>query len=221
MTGSLLGRYHAADLSPLEAEAARWLDGFYQLEHLFSAREWAIRLSLGTASPALKFAAFVHDAERLFPGGPSGTPQNGFDDAEYLFAHSLRSANIVADWLAARPEPVDPTFAARVRALILRHEIGGDPEEDLLQAADSLAWFSTFDWLVVDWVRKGHYDIAGARQKLDWMLTRIRATGALALALPLYTRAVAALEEPDRMRVDPVERRRQASDLALLSAPPR
>lgn len=217
MTKSVFGRYRTAGLSPLEQDAAQWLDGFYQLEHLFAARDWAMQLAGSDASAALKFAALVHDAERFFPGGPTGTPQNGFDDADYLFDHSLRSADIVADWLAKRPDPVDPAFARRVRALILRHEIGGDPEEDVMQAADSLAFLSAFDWLVVDWVRQGHYDIAGAREKLDWMLARIRVPAALRLALPIYARIVAALEDPDGQQVDPARRRREASDLRHLT----
>lgn len=217
MTKSLFGKYRAAALSPLEQDAAQWLDGFYQLEHLFAARDWAMQLAGSDASAALKFAALVHDAERFFPGGPTSTPQGGFDDADYLFDHSRRSADIVANWLAKRPEPVDPAFARRVRALILRHEIGGDPEEDVMQAADSLAFLSTFDWLVVDWVRKGHYDVAGAREKLDWMLARIRVTAALRLALPIYARLVAALEDPDSHKVDPALRCREASDLRHLT----
>lgn len=174
MTDTLCGRYADAGFSALEYEALVWLDGFYQLEHLLAAREWIVQLTAGTASEALKFAALVHDAERFFPGGPTGTPQGGFDNADYLFLHSTRSADVVDEWLAARPEPVDPSFAQRVRALILRHEIGGDPEEDVMQAADSLAWLSTFDWLAVQWVRDGHYSVAGVREKLDWMLARIK-----------------------------------------------
>ncbi|NHN90080.1 hypothetical protein [Acetobacter conturbans] len=217
MTDPLFGRYRDAELSVLEQDAVRWLDGFYQLEHLFAAREWAIMLTDGTASEALKFAALLHDAERFFPGGPSDTPRSSFDDADYLFRHSTRSADIVGDWLAKRPEGVDLAFARRVRALILRHEIGGDPEEDIMQAADSLAFLSTFDWLVVDWVRKGHYDIAGARAKLDWMLARIRVPAALRLALPIYARTVAALEDPRGMTVDLALRRRQAGSLSYLT----
>lgn len=135
MTDTLYGRYADAGFSALEQDALVWLDGFYQLEHLLAAREWVVRLTAGTASEALKFAALVHDAERFFPGGPTGTPQDGFDNADYLFAHSTRSADVVDEWLAARNEPIDPAFTRRVRALILRHEIGGDPEEDIIQAA--------------------------------------------------------------------------------------
>lgn len=216
MTDTLCGRYAGSEFSELERDALVWLDGFYQLEHLLAAREWIIEITGGTATEAMKFAALVHDAERFFPGGPTGTPQSAFDDADYLFLHSTRSADIVDGWLAARPEVVDPDFRRRVRALILRHEIGGDPEEDAVQAADSLAWLSTFDWLAVQWVRNGNYSVVGARKKIDWMLTRIRVPVALRTALPIYAATVTALEQPERLAVDPLYRRRQASDLHYL-----
>lgn len=210
----LRGRYADTTLSPLELAAIDWLDGFYQLEHLLSAREWAIRLAGPRASDALKFAALTHDAERFFPGGPTGTPQGGFADADYLFQHSTRSSNIVCDWLDKRGG-IDPAFRTRVRALILRHEIGGNPEEDIMQAADSLAWFSTFDWLVIGWVKAGIYTVEGAREKLDFMMTRVRVREAIALALPIYARICAALENPPE-GLDPAERRKLASGRKLL-----
>ena len=148
------GRYANAALSPLEDDAMEWLDGFYQLEHLIATRMWAIKIC-PEASPEVKFAALTHDAERFFPGGPSSTPTNGFDDPDYLFAHSTRSANIVEEWLRNRTPAPDEAFIRRVRRLILRHEIGGGWEADFVQAADSLSFLETLDWITVDWVRDG------------------------------------------------------------------
>lgn len=216
MLEQLAGRYADDDFTSLELAALDWLDGFYQLEHLLAARMWAKRLAGSDASQALKFAALVHDAERFFPGGPSSTPKDGFDNADYLFAHSTRSADIVDSWLDARSDAPDADFRRRVRALILRHELGGNAEEDVLQAADSLAFLSTFDWLVVQWVNEGHYTTKGACEKLDWMMTRIRVQEARRLALPIYAEIVATLHQPERLRVDPTERRRVAGDRRFL-----
>ena len=215
MQGDPFGAYADANLTELEEAALAWLEGFYQLEHLLAARSWAIRLA-GQASPELKFAALVHDAERFFPGGPSSTPQDGFDDPDYLFDHSRRSADIVDGWLDARPEAFSEVFRRRVRALILRHEIGGNTEEDILQAADSLAFLSTFDWLVVHWVKAGHYTVDGACEKLDWMMTRIRVQQAVKLALPIYSSIVQALKCPDTITVDLEARRELAGCSAYL-----
>lgn len=205
----------AAGLSPLELKAIAWLDGFYQLEHLLVARRWTRCLS-SAPSAALQFAALTHDAERFFPGGPSSTPQNGFSDADYLFVHSIRSADIVENWLRQSETASDEGFIRRVRALILRHEIGGDGEEDILQAADSLSFLESFDWLVVEWVRDGHYTVTEAQSKLDWMVERIRIPSAVRAALPLYMRATAALQTARDSKMDLASRRLAASRAATL-----
>jgi hypothetical protein len=212
MTPVIEGRYADPAMSPLELDATRWLDGFYQLEHLFNTRMWAIELSNKAASPELRFAAITHDAERFFPGGPTDTPENGFDNPDYLFAHSIRSADIVEAWLRERADVVDAGFIKRVRALILRHEIGGGAEADILQAADSLSFLEVFDWLTVDWVRRGIYSVERAREKLRYSLERIRPPLAVKIALPLYEQAVKTLEMADRIDMDLAWRRKVAGD---------
>lgn len=130
-----VGQYLEAPLSELELGAMQWLDGFYSLEHLLCTRAWVLKLFPG-ASAELKFAALTHDAERHFPGGPTSTPSKGFDDPDYLFAHSVRSADIVQAWLQQQLcKPADE-FIIKIRKFILRHEIGGSSEEDVLQAAN-------------------------------------------------------------------------------------
>lgn len=201
------GAYANAGLSRLEQDAVEWLDGFYQLEHLLCTRMWAMKLS-PEASPEVKFASLMHDAERFFPGGPPSTPGNGFDDPDYLFAHSTRSADIVEQWLRDRTPAPDDAFIRRVRHLILRHEIGGGWEADFIQAADSLSFLETLDWITVDWVRNGHYTIAEAREKLDYTVERIRPSIAVTAALPLYESAVRALNAAHEIKAD-LKRRRE------------
>ena len=209
------GRYANAALSPLEDAAMQWLDDFYQLEHLIATRMWALKIC-PEASPELKFAALVHDAERKFPGGPSSTPSKGFDDPDYLFAHSTRSADIVEDWLRSRSPVMEDGFIRRVRRLVLRHEIGGGWEADFLQAADSLSFLETLDWITVDWVRSGRYTIAQARKKLDFTVERIRPSIAVAAALPLYESAVRTLDAAAGCTMDLKKRRELASSRRFL-----
>lgn len=212
----LEGAYADSGLTPLELAALEWLDGFYQIEHLLATRAWVIALC-ADASEAVRFAALVHDAERFFPGGPDGVaPLLGPDDPDYLIKHSTRSADIVEEWLSERPECPADGFRAKVRSLILRHEFGGNHEEDVLQAADSLAFFSTFDWLVVEWVRTGRSTVHKAQRKLDWMLHRMRLQKAVAMALPYYRSASRMLADPEVFTVDLAERRELAGNLALL-----
>lgn len=215
MTSNVIaGRYADPTFNEIERSALQWLDGFYSLEHLLCTRVWAIRLC-ADASPELKFAALVHDAERFFPGGPTSTPSK-FDDPDYLFAHSIRSADIVEAWLRARTPPPAEDYIGHVRRLILRHEIGGGWEADILQAADSLSFLETFDWLTVDWVRSGRYTIPQAKEKLDFTVERIRPSAALRHALPLYERAVRLLESAHDSRMDLKQRRAIAGNRRLL-----
>lgn len=210
------GRFADSSFSALEMAAIDWLDGFYQLEHLLSTRAWTMRLVPGGASAELKFAALVHDAERFFPGGPSGTPETAFDDPDYLFAHSIRSADIVEDWLRKQPD-VPEAFIRRVRALVLRHEIGGNTEEDILQAADSLSWFDTLDWLAYEWAFTGKLSYKKVTDKLDWMLLRIRPTIAMENATGIYREAMASLEGRNAVaQIDLKERRRIAGSKSIL-----
>ncbi|MBI06318.1 MAG: hypothetical protein CMM54_04995 [Rhodospirillaceae bacterium] len=209
------GAYANAALSPLEQQAVKWLDGFYQLEHLLCTRMWAMKLT-PEASAEVKFASLVHDAERFFPGGPPSTPGNGFDDPDYLFAHSTRSANIVEEWLRARTPAPEDNFIRRVRHLILRHEIGGGWEADFVQAADSLSFLDSLDWITVDWVKNGYYTIAGAREKLDYTVERIRPSNAIAAALPLYESAVCALDAAHESGHDLKKRREIAGSRRYL-----
>jgi hypothetical protein len=209
------GRYADPKFNALELAAAEWLDGFYLLEHLLCTRAWTMRLR-PDASPELRFAALTHDAERFFPGGPTSTPTNGFDNPDYLFAHSIRSADIVEVWLRRQQPTPDQQFIARVRTLILRHEVGGNEEEDLLQAADSLSFLESLDWLTVDWVRTGRYSIEKAREKLNWSVERIRPSAAVKAALPPYAAAVRCLEGSHGNSIDLQQRRVVAGDRRLL-----
>lgn len=214
MNPSIPGRYAAPDFTAVELGVLTWLDGFYQLEHLLNTRAWVIELCQGNASEALKFAALSHDAERFFPGGPSDTPANGFDDPDYLFAHSTRSADIVEAWMTE--QGADAAFRRQVRRLILRHEIGGGWEADILQAADALSFLEVFDWLTVDWVQRGAYTIESAKEKLCWSMQRIRPPLALHRALPLFEAATRTLDAAFDIEIDLKVRRQQASSRCFL-----
>lgn len=208
---SWFGRYSDPSMTPLEFKALEWLDGFYELEHLLATRQWAVRLR-PQASPELRLAALVHDAERYFPGGPTNTPRR-FDDPSYLFAHSIRSSEFVDSFLAGR-QGVNDEFRYQVRCLVLRHEVGGGTEADVLQAADSLSFLETLPWLTVEWVQTGRYPVGMAMAKHHYMLTRMRQPEALEYGLPLYEQAVRQLEDAAAVRLD--GRRQIASDFRLL-----
>jgi hypothetical protein len=80
-----------------------------------------------------------------------------------------------------------------VRKLILLHELGGYPDADLIQAADSLSWLETLQDLAVGWVENGRCSAEKAEAKLVYMRERIRVPRARELAQPLFDEAVARL----------------------------
>jgi predicted RNA-binding Zn ribbon-like protein len=180
-------------LTPLEARALEWIAPFSQAEHLVRARDYVIELA-PEAPLAVRLAALTHDIERHFPGGPQQDfAHDDWDDPDYLFAHSTRSADIVERWLADSPEPPDRAFTRHVRRLILLHELGGDAEADLLQAADSLSFLETLQELVAGWVADERCSAEKADAKLRYMRNRIRIPEARRRADALYATAVARL----------------------------
>jgi hypothetical protein len=181
------------DLSPLERRADAWIDSFRQVDHLRATHKWLLELD-PAADLALRVAALTHDMERQYPGGPAHDPSWGWDDPEYLFAHSMRSADIVAWWLHDAMDERDDRFVGDVRRLILLHELGGTPRADVLQAADSLSWFETNSGLVVDWLETGYCTRDVGIGKHRFMLERIRVARARDLAAPLYERALRMVE---------------------------
>jgi hypothetical protein len=175
----------------LEARARDWIAPFSQADHLVQARAWALRLQPG-ASLAMRVAALTHDVERMVPGGPEQNfIEDRWDDPDYLFAHSTRSADFVQRWLEEGPEPVDASFVREVRRLVLLHELGGDADADVLQAADSLSYLETLQGLTAGWVRDGRCSAPKAEDKLLYMRDRIRIPEARELAEPLFAQAVA------------------------------
>ena len=176
------------DTDPLEQAALDWIAPYWNAQHLVRTRDWLLELEPG-ASRALRLAALTHDIERHFPGGPAPDPA----DPEYARVHSERSARIVADWLADNGAPGDLT--ADVRRLVVAHEIGGWPEADLLQAADSLSFLEVNATRPAAWVRDGRCDAAEARARLRHMLERIRPERAREAARPLLERAERELED--------------------------
>jgi hypothetical protein len=170
----------------LEQRAEEWIEPYWNAEHLRRTRDWLLELDPG-ASEALRLAALTHDIERHFPGGPSNdlsvAPE---DDLAYRRAHSERSAGFVAAWL--REQGADEQLVAHVERLIVAHEAGGGPEEDLLQAADSLSFLEVNIGLPQKWADEGRCTLERGIDQHRWMFERIRVPRAREAAWPLYER---------------------------------
>jgi len=170
----------------LEQRAERWIEPYWNAEHLRRTRDWLLELD-PDASEALRLAALTHDIERHFPGGPANdlsvAPE---DDMEYRRAHSERSAGFVTAWL--REQDAGERLVADVERLILAHETGGRREEDLLQAADSLSFLEVNVDLPEKWAAEGRCSLERGIDQHRWMFERINVSRARELAGPLYER---------------------------------
>jgi hypothetical protein len=180
----------ARSLTTLERRALAWIAPFRNARHLERTRDWVLELR-PDADEALRLAALTHDAEREVAGGAPLDAQIGaFDDRAAVRAHCERSARVVGDWL--RSEGAEEELAAAVGELVLRHETGGTPAADVLQAADSLSFLETNP--AARWVREGRSSPEHAARKLHAMCERIRLVRGRELAPPLLERALADIE---------------------------
>lgn len=174
----------------VERLAAIWVAPYDQVTHLMRARDWVIELD-PSAGTEVRLAAMTHDIERMFSGGPKpGFSAGSWEDPFYLYAHSLRSAEIVGAWLQTTPTSTPNVDVAEVRRLVGLHEVGGLRGADVLQAADSLSFLETLGGLAREWVRSGVCTRAVAEEKLRYSVDRIRVPAALEPARALFERAL-------------------------------
>jgi hypothetical protein len=185
-------RRFSPEFLDLRERVFAWLAGYYDGEHLTRAGDWMLVLD-PDAPEHLVLAALTHDLERAVPGGPVlDKASSPWDDVAYNTAHCERSADVVSAWLERQGAP--PQLVERVRRPIREHEFGGSPEGDLMQAADSISFLEVNGGLVSSWVLNGECSAAKAREKLDWMLDRVRLPRGRELAAPYHQQAVAELE---------------------------
>ena len=162
-------------------------------EHLLKAEAWLRHID-PAASEAMLLAALTHDMERAFPGpdSPRQDPSLGPDDPVYNTVHSERSARIVSAFL--REHAVAEPLVTAVADLIRVHEIGGWPEADEVQAADSLSFLEVnIEFFLGKIGAAGGWTAAQVGAKFTWMYQRIKIDEARMLAAPLYESAMQKL----------------------------
>lgn len=104
--------------------------------HAENTLQWMKRLA-PEAGPALHLAALAHDIERA---RPDRLMRHEFDDYDsFKKEHAAVGADIAEALLL--DVGIDAVLRQAVFFLIRQHEVGGDPESDLLKDADSLSYF--------------------------------------------------------------------------------
>jgi Domain of unknown function (DUF4202) len=184
-------------LETLRDHTREWVCTNYEhgARHLLQAEVWLQRLK-PEASEELLLAALTHDMERAFPGpdSPSLDTKQGVDNPVYNNAHSERSARIVSTYLLE--QGASNECIEQVARLIRAHEYGGDGDENLVQAADSLSFLEVNVDVFLGWMDAGdeQWNADAVDAKFTWMYERIQIPQACELARPLYEEAMRKLK---------------------------
>ena len=166
----------------------------YNSYHLLQSLVWIDRISPDSREAA-RLATLTHDMERAFPG-PDQPHAPTLIDPEYNKAHSERSARIVGAWL--RENGGDCALVYEVEDLVRAHEVGGWPEANMVQAADSLSLLEVNVGLFLEMARSGRRPIEQVREKFAWSYERIQVDAARQLAEPLLEQAYSKLAALER-----------------------
>lgn len=136
------------------------------ITHAKGTLKWLLMFN-PNADYILQIAALGHDIER---GTSAITIYYGLPNSkEYevnKVAHTKKSAEILSETL--KNNDVDMKDNLRVQDLVIKHEIGGNPDAELIMNADSASFFE--DNLVAYFVRNGEEK---TRQKIKYMFNRI------------------------------------------------
>jgi len=173
----------------------KWIKVYSNADHLIRTAYWVKKLDPKT-SDALVLAALTHDIERVFKEDRNPpTPEFGgakWDDPIYSQWHSERSAKFTEEFLKKEGESEE--LIKKTTDLIKLHELGGNPEADLLKDADSLSFLEVnvalFISMVPDKLSKDEI-----LEKLNFMFNRITDEKAKIIAKQLYDKAILKLNK--------------------------
>ncbi|MBP9815688.1 DUF4202 family protein [Candidatus Woesebacteria bacterium] len=184
-------------MTQLIKEAEEWISSIhYNADHLLRTGYWVTQLD-PDASEELIVACVTHDVERTFSDGrvPQGSDEEGeniiWDDEVYNLWHGKRSAEFVRKFLESKKASED--FIQKVEHIIERHEMGGDPEQNLIQAADSISFLEINAARFIKNIPK-KYTKDQVKEKFDYMYNRIQIPKGKELAEPFYRKALQDLD---------------------------
>ncbi len=170
------------------------------LNHLIDTEKYVILLNKKITkiepSEELRIAALGHDIERAFRDEKiyekMYKSENGFLSEWYLNYHQEKSAEIIANFLKSSNYPEDKI--ERVYNFILKHEVGGDFETNILKDADSISFFiNNSEHFII--IKTKESSIEKVKEKLDWMYNRITFNEAKEIAKNLYLHALKNLDK--------------------------
>ncbi len=170
------------------------------LNHLIETEKYVIILNREIfrkePSEELRIAALGHDIERAFRDEKiyekMYKSNSGFLSEWYLNYHQRKSAEILVEFLKNNNYPENKR--KKVFNLILKHEIGGDVETNILKDADSISFFIINSEHFIN-VKTKQSSVEKVKEKLNWMFKRITFNEAKDIAKNYYLNAINRLEE--------------------------
>lgn len=131
-------------IEQLEKHLEKIMSRTKELAHGQETKAWLLKMD-PEVPWQLQIAALAHDIERAVPYiegmTPPEPPKEDLDYDSYKNLHAKRSAEIVSHILKTFDfETADIT---RISNAIEKHEVGGDPDSDLVRDADSIRWFDS------------------------------------------------------------------------------
>jgi hypothetical protein len=109
-----------------------------EYKHAQDTLKWLLVIK-PNANKVLRISALGHDIERAI--NPWKNITENIHSDEFRKKHANRSANILKDLL--EKTDFNKEYIKRIQEIVLKHEWGGDNEQNLLRDADSL---SNLEW---------------------------------------------------------------------------
>ncbi len=162
------------------------------VEHFERTVYWVQQLK-PDADEAILIAAYAHDIARAFRSTNSEQTfqTRELNDPEILEEHQKEGAKIMTEFL--EKEEFENDKIKRIANMILKHEVGGDEESDLIKDADSISYLEInapkhAKKLVVPLGKDK------VERKICWMFERISSEKAKQIAEQFYKNAMVILE---------------------------
>lgn len=171
-------------------KSKKYVDDAYgeKKSHFQNTLEWLLKLNPNT-DEAMQIAAYCHDIERAFDKDKGDKCFR--IDKNALKKHQENGGKIMYDFLTKNCD--DEKLAAKVKHLISCHEWGGDKDQDLIQAADSLSFLEKYSERKQKMTDR--FSKKEMLKKLEFMFERIRNKEAKKIAKPMYQKTLKIVEE--------------------------
>lgn len=164
------------------------------IDHFLRTVYWVKELK-PNAGEAMLIAAVAHDIERAYRDNEKINDvfkTKGFVDQNHLEYHQEKGAKIIEDFL--KKEKAGNKLIKRVKALIEKHEFGGDDDQNVLRDADSISFFENNAMYFVENKVK-ECGKTHMKEKFDWMFNRMTNKQAKEISRPLFEKVMKNLDK--------------------------